>query len=419
MSRVVKRSLTVTWNNCQSYILSYPNLTLHGTSWGLKCTMMTSSTSYVYARLNDTANAILYPNATAHPISMDYKYNVTAPIAAGTATAILQIDEMSIANISIGALKEKVAEQNGYVAQWVTDSTRSSVIRICLKTTYLSAISCGETCDWYVALSFYEYDFAASKGAGIATASVSAAHGYDGDTVTYTATVENGYVFDGWYNGTMKVSSDSSYTHTVAGADLTLTAKAVENPSRKRYLLCGNDVRLGDEISDSFSVRYGSRTLVENLNGSKTLLCKGKYMTDKVYLGTRSADCANSIMPYHLVAMACYGDWLNDTVLKGSAAGTVDASGWCVTPFLPVPEGCTSITIEAGGTQSNSSLHEFGENFGYLSYWGGGANPRTFNFDYPAAIRYVRASFNMSHIKDCFIRDNTHNTYIFRGGDVI
>ena len=124
-------------------------------------------------------------------------------------------------------------------------------------------------------------------------------------------------------------------------------------------------------------------------------------------------------MPYHLVAMACYGDWLNDTVLKGSAAGTVDASGWCVTPFLPVPDGCTSITIEAGGTQSNSILHEFDGSFGYLSYWGGSANPRTFDFDYPAAIRYVRASFNMSHIKDCYIRDSTHNTYIFRGGDVI
>ena len=39
--------------------------------------------------------------------------------------------------------------------------------------------------------------------------------------------MQSGYVFDGWYSGTVKVSGSQSYTYTVNGSDLALTAKAV------------------------------------------------------------------------------------------------------------------------------------------------------------------------------------------------
>ena len=47
---------------------------------------------------------------------------------------------------------------------------------------------------------------------------------FKGDSVTVTATPNEGYSFEGWYNGETKVSTDAAYTFTVTEA-VTLTAK--------------------------------------------------------------------------------------------------------------------------------------------------------------------------------------------------
>ncbi|WP_341433657.1 InlB B-repeat-containing protein, partial [Mesomycoplasma ovipneumoniae] len=44
-----------------------------------------------------------------------------------------------------------------------------------------------------------------------------------GDTVTFTATPDAGYAFDGWYDGETKVSSDAEYTFDV-NEEVNLTA---------------------------------------------------------------------------------------------------------------------------------------------------------------------------------------------------
>ncbi|MCB7406730.1 InlB B-repeat-containing protein, partial [Bacteroides uniformis] len=38
----------------------------------------------------------------------------------------------------------------------------------------------------------------------------------DGSSCTVTASANSGYSFDGWYEGSSKVSSSSSYTFTVS-----------------------------------------------------------------------------------------------------------------------------------------------------------------------------------------------------------
>ena len=67
----------------------------------------------------------------------------------------------------------------------------------------------------------------ADTGSGIATTSESKSEAIDGETVTFTATVDSGVEFDGWYSDsacTNKVSSSATYQTTIT-ADTTLYAR--------------------------------------------------------------------------------------------------------------------------------------------------------------------------------------------------
>lgn len=382
-------------------------------TWAGPCVLRWTKTSEKNATLNSTGMNELFPNTVAKPISGYMSASIARTGLSGTSTFYGYVDGNTVLECT-----SKNTTYTPYSADMsaavLNGASRSSSIVFSGKSS--SIVNQTAASSVTVSLTFVRYDFSAN--AVNCSVSVSSSTGYDGDTVTFTASPNSACTFLGWYNGATRLTTSKTYTHTVNGTDLTLTARATDPPIRRRYLLWGNEIKLGDEINENFSVTYGSQTVVENLNGSKTLLCRSKYMADKVYLGTRSANCAARTMPKNLVAMVCKGDWLTNTALEGSTVGFVSSSGWCVTPFIPVPSGCTNISINAGGTQSGSILHEFDSNFGYLSYWGAGSNPRTFSFDYPSQICYVRATFKMSALADCYIKDNTHNTYIFRGGNV-
>lgn len=97
----------------------------------------------------------------------------------------------------------------------------------------------------------------------------------------------------------------------------------------------------------------------------------------------------------------------------------IPLTGWLTSNYLEVPEGCTNITIETGlASGDHDCLCEYDSNRGYLSYWGAGANPRTFNFDYPNAIKYIRVTFLSSALGNCYVYDNTHGQYILKGANV-
>lgn len=80
------------------------------------------------------------------------------------------------------------------------------------------------------------YTVKANKGTGINTAYVAEGTSFSGtatsivvssgSSATFKATLGANYNFDGWYNGSSKVSSSQTYTRTNISSNLTLTAKA-------------------------------------------------------------------------------------------------------------------------------------------------------------------------------------------------
>ena len=102
------------------------------------------------------------------------------------------------------------------------------------------------------------YTISAEAGTGVQTVTVaSGTSGFDsnrvkyGDSATFTATKKIGYdTFDGWYNGTTKVSENLSYTLTNIQADTILTAKAKPNTYTVSYNANGGT---GSMISSSFT----------------------------------------------------------------------------------------------------------------------------------------------------------------------
>ena len=102
------------------------------------------------------------------------------------------------------------------------------------------------------------YTISAEAGTGVQTVTAaSGTSGFDsnrvkyGDSATFTATKKIGYdTFDGWYNGTTKVSENLSYTLTNIQADTTLTAKAKPNTYTVSYNANGGT---GSMISSSFT----------------------------------------------------------------------------------------------------------------------------------------------------------------------
>ena len=61
---------------------------------------------------------------------------------------------------------------------------------------------------------------------------------YGESEVTVIAVVDEGYEFDGWYNGNTKVSSDAEYTFTVSG-DISIKAKFVMFVNGHEYVDLG------------------------------------------------------------------------------------------------------------------------------------------------------------------------------------
>lgn len=80
--------------------------------------------------------------------------------------------------------------------------------------------------DWKFSVSFKkEYKITVSAGTGGKASGGGTV--VDGSSCTVTATANSGYSFDGWYEGSTKVSSSASYTFTVS-SNRTLTLQLIE-----------------------------------------------------------------------------------------------------------------------------------------------------------------------------------------------
>lgn len=219
--KVEGRQLRIVYDNAAQYLTAdncAVGVESYGTGVAIKSTARTG-----HAIFNDAAKAILFPNANARPVKADSR------IACGASTN----NKNNYCSLEFGGVEvhkvlcsDEVGEQDGLTSAAITGATSATEIRYYLRVNSIfvaGACSVGQ-----LTLYFKRYSCAAmTAGSGVTSASVSSAEPWDGDDVTFTATLAAGATFDGWYSDaacTQRVSTSLSYTTTAA--DLTLYAKA-------------------------------------------------------------------------------------------------------------------------------------------------------------------------------------------------
>lgn len=229
--RVEGRQLRIVYDNAKQY-LTADNCAVGVESYG-RGVVIKSTARSGYAIFNSAAKAVLFPNAKAHPVKADSR------IACGASTN----NQNNYCSIEFGGTEVhkvlcsvEVGEQDGLTSAAITSATSATVLRYHLHINNVfvaGACSIGQ-----LILYFNRYSCAANAvGAGIASATVSDAEPWDGDSVTFTAVLATGATFDGWYSDaacTQRVSTELSYTATAA--DLTLYAKATKATGTGIYL---------------------------------------------------------------------------------------------------------------------------------------------------------------------------------------
>ena len=91
----------------------------------------------------------------------------------------------------------------------------------------------------------------------------------EGDSITLVATTNAGYTFDGWFEGTTKVSSNLTYTFKMPGKNVTLTAKWTANS----YTITYDDLaETRANVIVTFNYNYsGSTSSTVTLTNGQTL----------------------------------------------------------------------------------------------------------------------------------------------------
>lgn len=220
--RVEGRILRIVYDNAKQY-LTADNCAIGVESYG-RGVVIKSTAKSGYGILNDEAKAVLFPNAIAKPVKADSR------IACGASTnnehnyCSLEINGSEVHKV---LCSDEVGELDGIINTLITEATSSTAIRYHLHINNLFvAAACSVT-----QLTLYFNRFACSAltvGNGVNSAIVSSTEPWDGDSVTFSATLVDGATFGGWYSDiscTHLVSTSLVYT-TTASADLTLYAKA-------------------------------------------------------------------------------------------------------------------------------------------------------------------------------------------------
>lgn len=228
---IVERELTITYDNVKSVSAS-DKVTL-----GVKATAFAPAVAYriytglakgaYYAYLTQGGLDLLFPSDTAKPFKADAGV-VTASRFAGSTSNNNQMWAY-LNGTTTTALNVTTDNQDKIdygITSGVAGTTKSQAdFRVYLKHNS-GAVAVGGNA--YFKLYFYQYSCSANAvGNGIASATADKSEAFDGDTVTFTATLKSGATFHGWYSDaacTQLVSTSTTYT--TAAADLTLYAKA-------------------------------------------------------------------------------------------------------------------------------------------------------------------------------------------------
>lgn len=221
--RVEGRQIRIVYDNAKQY-LTADNCAIGVESYGNGVVIKSTARSG-YAIFNDAAKAVLFPNAKARPVKADSRIACGASIKNKNNYCSLEISGTEVHKVLCA---DEVGEHDGLTSAAITGATSATTIRYHLHINNVfiaAACSVGQ-----LTLYFRRYVCAAmTAGSGVTSATVSDAEPWDGDNVTFTATLAAGAAFDGWYSDaacTQRVSTSLSYTTTAA--DLTLYAKATQ-----------------------------------------------------------------------------------------------------------------------------------------------------------------------------------------------
>lgn len=226
MPTKVKRTLLVTNKDDAKTYLNADGVSLGITSFGnyILARLYMNGGKNGYAILNDTSKAILYPNDKAHPVEADVNFFTSVLTNNKNCFVGLLFDDSQVAS-QVPPTSGIYTDVKGLKDEAILQSSKNSVIRFHLHANNtVNAVTLQEI---NLSLYFMQYACAAKSVSNTVTATVDKAEAYDGDIVTFTATVADGETFEGWYSDvacTNLVSTDRIYSVSPT-SDLILYAK--------------------------------------------------------------------------------------------------------------------------------------------------------------------------------------------------
>lgn len=260
--RVEGRQLRIVYNNAAQY-LTADNCAVGVKSYGTGVVIKSTAKSG-YAILNDTAKAVLFPNAVAKPVKADSR------IACGASTnnknnyCSLEINGTEVHKV---LCSDEVGEQDGLTSAAITSATSAATIRYHLHINNLfvaGACSVGQ-----LTLYFKRYSCSAiASGNGVMSASVSETEPWDGQNVNFSVNLVQGATWVGWYSDaacTNLVSTDQNYSINPT-SDLTLYAKATHDAELFTCAAVAGANISSVNISDSTVPANGSCTFSATAN---------------------------------------------------------------------------------------------------------------------------------------------------------
>lgn len=254
------------------------------------------------ATMNDAGKNILFPNSTAHPTSLyvyywhysgtSHKNNKTEFRLGGTAL--------------LSQASDTKEEKSGtFTSSVVTSATKSTAIQFYLKSnTSLGWVSVGGE-GVNILASFTRYNFSATAGSNVSSASVSSSTGYDGGTIRYRCVLASGATWQGWYLNGSLYSSTKDLDITVNGTDLALEARATV-PTTKTLSATYDGSQLSGfpkSVSGDVALTYNgaSKGSVPFSGGTKTFWCADKVASGNITIGGTTLECANKLMKSDVV----------------------------------------------------------------------------------------------------------------------
>lgn len=189
---------------------------------GKYITMRTSSTTATFT-MKDAGRDVLFPSAAAKAHKIEVWAQTIATLNSSKNTINIAIAGQNA--ITTERIRTSLTEHTGSVSGSFTKSNTSAVYVVKIANGFHAA----GVRDTSITAYFTQYSCTANKvGNGIKSVSVSNAEPYEGETVTFSAELNIGASFDGWYSDescTQLVSSNLTHSIT-ASTDLTLYAKA-------------------------------------------------------------------------------------------------------------------------------------------------------------------------------------------------